>query len=117
MSEHAQQSIDGKKFKAPAQFGHALLVLGGAAGIEEHVENDPQLSMSGGDAARLFTSFVRTCPAEGSRTIRTEECLSISLAKLAPAIEKALTVAGAAAAPASASLAKSTGPSASRTEG
>ena len=87
-SERGSISVDDKKFKLPA-FRHILVVFGGVDGIEDIVEQDNDLAMSGSDANRLFNAWVNTCPSQGSRTIRTEEAILISLARLAPVIERA----------------------------
>ncbi|XP_034248932.1 putative methyltransferase C9orf114 [Thrips palmi] len=59
---------------------HALVVFGGLAGIEAALEADPVLTVD--DPALLFDHYLNTCPNQGSRTIRTEEALLISLAEL-----------------------------------
>jgi len=65
-------------------FRHALIVFGGVAGIEECVDADETLSVSGSDSRSLFDMWVNTCPYQGSRTIRTEEAIWVSLARLRP---------------------------------
>lgn len=80
--------MDDTKFKLPA-FKHMIVVFGGVHGLEDIVENDTDLSMSGNEAYRLFNAWVNTCPSQGSRTIRTEEAVLISLARLAPLIDSA----------------------------
>ena len=57
---------------------HVLIVFGGVKGIEAALENDESLRVS--DARHLFDYWVNTCPNQGSRTIRTEEALLVSLA-------------------------------------
>lgn len=51
---------------------HLLVVFGGVAGLEASVDADEHLTISGEDASCLFDMWVNTCPAQGSRTIRTE---------------------------------------------
>lgn len=87
-SERGTVTVDDKKFKLPP-FKHMLIVFGGVDGIEDIVENDSDMSMSGSEANRLFNAWVNTCPSQGSRTIRTEEAVLISLARLAPLLDKA----------------------------
>jgi len=65
-------------------FQHALIVFGGVAGIEECVDADETLSVAGSDSRSLFDMWVNTCPYQGSRTIRTEEAIWVSLARLRP---------------------------------
>ncbi|KAF9429910.1 hypothetical protein BGZ94_009025 [Podila epigama] len=64
------------------QFSHALLVFGGANGIETAVEADEDLSCGAEDAKEIFDFWLNTCPAQGSRVVRTEEALLITLASL-----------------------------------
>ncbi|GAB9464773.1 hypothetical protein Gpo141_00002199 [Globisporangium polare] len=80
-SERGHVSVDDADFKLPA-FRHALVVFGGVAGIEECVNADETIPVSGEDAHSLFDMWVNTCPSQGSRTIRSEEAVLISLAAL-----------------------------------
>ncbi|XP_048766893.2 putative methyltransferase C9orf114 homolog [Ostrea edulis] len=61
-------------------FRHALIVFGGVQGLEASLESDEALGMD--DPSLLFQYYVNTCPHQGSRTIRTEEAILISLASL-----------------------------------
>ena len=61
----------------------------GVDGIEDCVENDDELGMSSSEAAKLFDLWLNVCPSQGSRTIRTEEALLVSLARLSPAVSSA----------------------------
>lgn len=80
-SERGHVSVDDADFKLPA-FRHALVIFGGVAGIEECVNADETIPVSGEDAHSLFDMWVNTCPSQGSRTIRSEEAVLISLAAL-----------------------------------
>ncbi|XP_014211966.1 putative methyltransferase C9orf114 homolog [Copidosoma floridanum] len=62
------------------KYNHALIVFGGLSGIEAAVENDSNLNIS--DASLVFHKYLNTCPNQGSRTIRTEEAVLITLAEL-----------------------------------
>ncbi len=76
--------------KAPNSFKHLLIVFGGQAGIEPAVANDPVLAAKGLDksmASELFDAWVNLVPRQGSRTIRTEEAVTIGLAALKPWID------------------------------
>lgn len=88
-SERGDVTVDdthpGSPFQLP-KFQHALIVFGGVAGIEECVDADESLKLSGKDSKRLFDMWVNTCPFQGSRTIRTEEAVLLSLARLRPHI-------------------------------
>lgn len=66
--------------KQSLRFNHALIVYGGLQGLESALENDDKLSVD--DPGQLFHKYVNTIPGQGSRTIRTEEAILISLAAL-----------------------------------
>ncbi|XP_076762687.1 28S rRNA (uridine-N(3))-methyltransferase [Xylocopa sonorina] len=72
-------SIDDIKSKG-INYHHALIVFGGLCGLESAVENDPNLDVD--DPSLIFHQYLNTCPEQGSRTIRTEEAILISLAEL-----------------------------------
>ncbi|KAF2675315.1 DUF171-domain-containing protein [Microthyrium microscopicum] len=77
----------------PSEASHVLLVFGGVAGLEVAVEADPDLSGKGitrSNVGDLFDFFVNVCPNQGSRTIRTEEALWITLSQLSTFIDTAL---------------------------
>lgn len=57
-------------------------MFGGLQGLEAALENDDNLNVE--DASLLFDHYLNTLPEQGSRTIRTEEALLISLAVLRP---------------------------------
>ena len=69
-------------------FDHMLIVFGGVAGIEESVDADESMTLPGEDSRKLFDVWVNVCPYQGSRTIRTEEALFITLARLSPFIAR-----------------------------
>lgn len=69
----------------PPKFKHLLVVFGGLKGLEIALESDEKLSEVE-DPADLFDLYLNTCPNQGSRTIRTEEAILISLAALRPKI-------------------------------
>ncbi|PIO38678.1 hypothetical protein AB205_0035890 [Aquarana catesbeiana] len=68
-------------------FRHALVVFGGVQGLEASVDSDQNLDIE--EPSVLFNYYLNTCPVQGSRTIRTEEAILISLAALKPRIEVA----------------------------
>ena len=82
-SERGTQNLDDRKFGIPA-YQHALIVFGGVAGIEECVDADELLKLPGSQSHRLFDLWVNICQYQGSRTIRTEEAVMITLAKMSP---------------------------------
>ncbi|XP_029468732.1 putative methyltransferase C9orf114 homolog [Rhinatrema bivittatum] len=68
-------------------FRHALVVFGGLQGLEASVDSDQNLKVT--DPSVLFNMYLNTCPKQGSRTIRTEEAVLISLSVLRPKINAA----------------------------
>ncbi|XP_072518829.1 putative methyltransferase C9orf114 homolog [Salminus brasiliensis] len=67
-------------FTSLPQFRHMLVVFGGLQGLEASVDADPNLEVT--DPSVLFDMYLNTCPGQGSRTIRTEEAILISLSLL-----------------------------------
>lgn len=65
-------------------FKHLLVVFGGVQGLEASLDADPNLEVT--DPSVLFDLYLNTCPGQGSRTIRTEEAMLISMAGLRPKI-------------------------------
>ena len=70
-------------------YQHALIVFGGVAGIEECVDADERMKLSGANSHELFDRWINVCPFQGSRTIRSEEAVLITLARLSPFLAKA----------------------------
>ncbi|KAH9813055.1 putative RNA methyltransferase, partial [Melampsora americana] len=60
---------------------HLLLAFGGLSGLELCIASDETLipNLSAEDASLLFDHWVNTLPHQGSRTVRTEEALLVSL--------------------------------------
>merc|ERR1719223_89594 len=86
-SERGDSSVDDNDFvenHMTSPFEHALIVFGGVAGIEECVDADETLKLAGSESKTLFHQWVNVCPYQGSRTIRSEEAVLISLARLRP---------------------------------
>ena len=71
-------SVDVKSFK------NLLIVIGGVGGLEAAIEADKGLDIS--DPKELFDLYVNVCPNQGSRTIRSEEALLITMSALRPKI-------------------------------
>ena len=86
-SERGSKSVEDKTFGVP-KFRHSLIVFGGVAGIEECVDADETMKITGSSSSKLFDLWLNTCPFQGSRTIRTEEAVMISLAKVNPFLIK-----------------------------
>ncbi|XP_013782356.1 putative methyltransferase C9orf114 [Limulus polyphemus] len=65
-------------------FKHMLVVFGGLNGLEACLDSHESLEID--DPKFLFSYYLNTCPNQGSRTIRTEEAILISLAAIRPKI-------------------------------
>ncbi|KAL3828813.1 hypothetical protein ACJIZ3_017615 [Penstemon smallii] len=74
-SEHGLV-INSSELTLPS-YRHLLIAFGGLAGLEECVEEDENLK--GKNVRDIFDLYLNTCPHQGSRTIRTEEAIFISL--------------------------------------
>ncbi|XP_075870031.1 putative methyltransferase C9orf114 homolog [Nelusetta ayraudi] len=68
-------------------FKHLLVVFGGLQGLEASVDTDQNLDVT--DPSVLFDFYLNTCPCQGSRTIRTEEAILVSMSGLRPKISAA----------------------------
>ncbi|KNC86351.1 hypothetical protein SARC_01510 [Sphaeroforma arctica JP610] len=62
------------------QANHILIVFGGLAGLESALDVDHSLGSA--EAPDLFDYYVNTCPNQGSRTIRTEEAILVTMSAL-----------------------------------
>lgn len=62
------------------KYNHGIIVLGGLSGLEAALENDSKLAVD--DPSLVFDKYLNIRPNQGSRTIRTEEALLISLEAL-----------------------------------
>ena len=66
-------------------FKHVLIVFGGVQGLEHSLKSDTALDKVG-DPSWLFDMYLNVAPHQGSRTIRTEEALLVSMSVLSPFI-------------------------------
>jgi predicted SPOUT superfamily RNA methylase MTH1 len=92
------QSSNGKKSLDSAlssgfrlkPFKHLLIVFGGVGGLESSVDNDETVKVGGKDAWKLFDHYLDMSLSSGggSRTVRTEEEVILSLAKITPFLHK-----------------------------
>jgi len=69
-----------------AGFKHGLVFFGGLEGIEGVVDHDEYSRITPDETKKLFDVYLNTTINKGSRRIRTEEALLISLAALSPVI-------------------------------
>jgi len=64
-------------------FRHCLVVFGGVKGLEFSFSKDKELTNNGiENVVDLFDKWVNTVPNQGSRTIRTEEAILVSLSAM-----------------------------------
>lgn len=82
-SENGTTDLESEGFKFP-DFEHILIVFGGVQGLEKAVEDTPELDISRSKTKHLFDMYINSCPEQGSRTIRTEEAIPITLSLLRP---------------------------------
>nr|XP_039249595.1 putative methyltransferase C9orf114 [Styela clava] len=82
------ESID--DFILPS-FKHLLIVFGGVKGLEESLSADEDLDEVD-DPSCLFHHYLNTCPNQGSRTIRTEEAILITLSALRPKVMQSIAI-------------------------
>jgi len=69
----------------PQKAKHYMVVFGGVKGLEHSFEQDPELKENGIESVvDLFDMWLNTCPNQGSRTIRTEEAILVTLSALSP---------------------------------
>ena len=67
---------------------HLLVVFGGISGLEMALAADKELLAVGvRDVGQVFDHWVNLVPAQGSRTIRTEEAVWVGLTALRPLVE------------------------------
>ena len=65
-----------------SSYKHGLIVFGGLKGLEQSLESDENLM--GSEVEQLFDHYINSCPNQGSRTIRTEEAILVTLSSLRP---------------------------------
>lgn len=75
------KDIDNYEMK---KFEHLLVVFGGVGGLETALQADSKLDAE--DPKDLFDNYINTCPQQGSRTIRSEEAVFVSMAAFRPKI-------------------------------
>lgn len=85
-SEHGH-IVKSSELELPS-FRHLLIAFGGLAGLEECIEEDKNLK--GKDPREVFSTYLNICPHQGSRTIRTEEAVFISLQYFQEPIDRVL---------------------------
>ncbi|XP_046572706.1 putative methyltransferase C9orf114, partial [Haliotis rubra] len=82
-TEYTSDAIDSAMHKPVCVcYRHALVVFGGVHGLEASLDADEGLNVD--DPSFLFQHYLNTCPDQGSRTIRTEEAVLITMSSLRP---------------------------------
>lgn len=61
-------------------YSDILIVFGGLEGLEAAIDADESIETN--DPAQFFDFYLNAVPDQGSRTIRTEEAIPISLTAL-----------------------------------
>ena len=74
----SERGVSHEKITDFPRFRHALIVFGGLQGLEKAFERE----QNGTTAEQLFDFYLNTCSQQGSRTIRTEEAILITLSCL-----------------------------------
>lgn len=72
------------------KYNHAIIVYGGLLGLESAISNDQAIEVK--NPSLLFDCYLNVLPSQGSRTIRTEEALLISLALFESKLQPTNTV-------------------------
>ncbi len=84
-NEKSSQNAEMVNFKKYAGFKHALVFFGGIEGIEGIVEQDERSKINHAAEVRaLFDQYINCLPERGTRCIRTEESILVSLSNLYP---------------------------------
>lgn len=83
-SHHSQVVLPGN-LELP-HFRHILIAFGGPEGLEDCLAHDKRLQKT--EMTDVFDLYLNTCPNQGSRTIRTEEAVLISMAFLQTAVAR-----------------------------
>jgi len=66
--------------KSLPSFKHVLIAFGGLRGLELGLTSDESLKLD--DPSLLFDFYLNTCPNQGSRTIRTEEAILVTMSSI-----------------------------------
>ena len=84
-NEKAATNAEQVNFKRYQGFKHALVFFGGIEGIEGIVEQDERSKINHADQVRaMFDQYINCLPERGTRSIRTEESILVSLSNLYP---------------------------------
>ncbi|KAI8840780.1 putative RNA methyltransferase [Chytriomyces cf. hyalinus JEL632] len=71
----------------PKPFKHMMVVFGGAKGIEYSVGADEDVRAGEDECEQLFSYFVRPLASQGSRRLRTEEAVLITMTSIRNALD------------------------------
>ena len=81
--DHGELS-DTVDFEPYQDFKHAVIFFGGLEGIEGIIEQDERSKLKAEAVRGLFDTYINCLPNRGTRSIRTEENILISLSNLMP---------------------------------
>lgn len=68
------------------KYEHTLILFGGLQGLESALDSDEQLLAD--DPSLLFDHYINSVPTQGSRTIRTEEAILVTMSALRSKLEQ-----------------------------
>lgn len=68
------------------KFRHLLVVFGSQKGLEYSMECDEDLKID--DVSLLFDHYLNTCPGHGTKSVRPEEAIFITMSTLRPMISR-----------------------------
>lgn len=80
--------IDFASFEKARDFKHGIVFYGGLEGIEGIIEQDETSELKVEEIRSLFDMYLNTCPEQGTRTIRTEEAIMMSMASIYPRLRQ-----------------------------
>ena len=84
-SPHNGDVLDFVDFNKYQGFKHSLVFFGGLTGIEDLVEElEADENLKASETRKLFNEYVNAVPEIGSRSLRTEESLLMTMGALMP---------------------------------
>ncbi|TPX62234.1 hypothetical protein CcCBS67573_g08852 [Chytriomyces confervae] len=86
LSSDEADEADGEA-STPKPFKHMMVVFGGAKGIEYSVGADEDVRAGEDECEQLFSYFVRPMASQGTRRLRTEEAVLITMTSIRNALD------------------------------
>ncbi|CAO1619806.1 unnamed protein product [Sympodiomycopsis kandeliae] len=87
LSSSKPNSINSTIKPLPGSFTHGLVLFGGLSGLETAIEKDQNIPLGLQDAHELCDYWIDSCEGQGSRTVRTEEAITITLSRIKTVLE------------------------------